>query len=53
MTRQNVTVSSGLADEAIGKLPHGGMAELLLEHAVEKSLLQLVACKDEHDASEP
>jgi hypothetical protein len=37
-TRQNVTVSSGLTDDAIGKLPHGGMAEFLLEHAVQKSL---------------
>jgi len=38
MTAQNVTVSSGLTDDAIGKLPHGGMAELLLEHAVRKSI---------------
>jgi len=38
VTRQNVTVSSGLSDDAIGKLPHGGMAEFLLEHAVQKSL---------------
>jgi hypothetical protein len=38
VTRENVTVSSGLTEDAIGKLPHGGMAELLLEHAVEKSL---------------
>ena len=38
VTRQNATVSSGLTDDAIGKLPHGGMAELLLEHAVQKSL---------------
>jgi hypothetical protein len=38
VTRQNATVSSGLSDDAIGKLPHGGMAEFLLEHAVEKSL---------------
>ena len=38
VTRQNVTVSSGLTDDAIAKLPHGGMAELLLEHAVQKSL---------------
>ena len=38
VTRQNVTVSSGLTDDAIGKLPHGGMAEFLLEHAVQKSL---------------
>jgi hypothetical protein len=38
VTRQKVSVSSGLSDDAIGKLPHGGMAELLLEHAVQKSL---------------
>jgi hypothetical protein len=38
VTRQNVTVSSGLSDDAISKLPHGGMAEFLLEHAVQKSL---------------
>jgi hypothetical protein len=38
VTRQNVTVSSGLTDDAIAKLPHGGMAEFLLEHAVQKSL---------------
>jgi hypothetical protein len=38
VTRQNVTVSSGLTDDTIGKLPHGGMAEFLLEHAVQKSL---------------
>jgi hypothetical protein len=38
VTRENVTVSSGLTDDAIGKLPHGGMAEFLLEHAVQKSL---------------
>jgi hypothetical protein len=38
VTRRNVTVASGLSDDEIGKLPHGGMAELLLEHAVQKSL---------------
>jgi hypothetical protein len=38
LTREKVTASSGLTDDAIGKLPHGGMAEFLLEHAVEKSL---------------
>ncbi len=38
VTRQNVVVSSGLSDDAIGKLPHGGMAEFLLEHAIQKSL---------------
>jgi len=38
VTRQNATVSSGLTDDEISKLPHGGMAELLLEHAVQKGL---------------
>ena len=38
VTRQNVTVSSGLTDDAIRKLPHGGMAEFLLQHAVQKGL---------------
>lgn len=40
VTPQKVTVSSGFTNDAIAKLPHGGMAELLLEHAVEKSLYQ-------------
>jgi len=43
VTRQTVTASSGLTDEAISKLPHGGMAELLLEHAVQKSLYNWLA----------
>jgi hypothetical protein len=38
VTRQSVTITSGLSDDAIRKLPHGGMAEFLLEHAVQKSL---------------
>lgn len=38
VTRQGVTVSSGLSDDQIEKLPHGGMAEFLLEHAVQRSL---------------
>jgi hypothetical protein len=38
VTREKVTPSSTLTDDAIGKLPHGGMAEFLLEHAVQKSL---------------
>lgn len=38
VTRQNATPSSGLTDDAISRLPHGGMAELLLEHAVQNSL---------------
>jgi hypothetical protein len=38
VTRQSVTVSSGLTDDAEEKLPYGGMAEGLLKHAVQKSL---------------
>lgn len=38
VTRQDVTVLPGMTEEAISKLPHGGMAEGLLEHAVRKSL---------------
>lgn len=38
VTRQKVTVSADLTEDAISKLPHGGMAEFLLQHAVQKSL---------------
>lgn len=38
VTPQNVIVSSGLTQDEEHKLPHGGMAEGLLEHAVRKSL---------------
>jgi hypothetical protein len=38
VTRQNVAVSAGMTEEEINKLPHGGMAEYLLEHAVQFSL---------------
>ena len=38
VTRQNVSVYSGMRDDEIARLPHGGMAEFLLEHAVQKSL---------------
>jgi len=38
VTRQSVTVFPGMTDGAVNKLPHGGMAENLLEHAVQKSL---------------
>jgi hypothetical protein len=38
VTRQNVTISSGLSDDAIRNLPNGGMAESLLEHALQKGL---------------
>jgi hypothetical protein len=38
VTRQNATVSPGMAEDEVNKLPHGGMAENLLEHAVQFSL---------------
>lgn len=38
VTQQKVSASSGLTDEEMNKLPYEGMAEGLLEHAVEKSL---------------
>src|ERR1700678_2492674 len=38
VTRQNATVSAGMTEDEIHKLPHGGMAESLLEHAVTYSL---------------
>ncbi|WP_260706802.1 hypothetical protein [Edaphobacter flagellatus] len=38
VTRQNAAVSSGMTDDEEKKLPHGGMAEGLLKHAVQFSL---------------
>ena len=38
ITRQNAAVSDGMTESEINKLPHGGMAEGLLEHAVQFSL---------------
>jgi hypothetical protein len=38
VTRQNAAVSSGMSDDEEKKLPHGGMAEGLLKHAVQFSL---------------
>lgn len=38
VTRQNAAVSSGITEEEEHKLPYGGMAEGLLEHAVQFSL---------------
>jgi hypothetical protein len=38
VTRESVFVSSGLTDDAEEKLPHGGMAEGLLKHVVQRSL---------------
>jgi hypothetical protein len=38
VTRQNTVVSSGMTEEEEHKLPHGGMAEGLIQHAVQFSL---------------
>jgi hypothetical protein len=38
VTQQNATVSSGMTEDEQHKLPHGGMAEGLLKHAVQYSL---------------
>ena len=38
VTRQNATPSAGMTDGEVKKLPHGGMAESLLEHSVQFSL---------------
>ncbi len=38
VTRQNAAVSSGMTEDEEHKLPHGGMAEGLLKHAVQFSL---------------
>lgn len=38
VTRQNASVSPGMTEAEVSKLPHGGMAEGLLEHAVQFSL---------------
>ncbi|HZQ45283.1 MAG TPA: hypothetical protein VFA99_18680 [Acidobacteriaceae bacterium] len=38
VTREDAILSSGMTDEQVQKLPHQGMAELLLQHAVRFSL---------------
>jgi hypothetical protein len=38
VSRQNAAVSSGMSDDEERRLPHGGMAEALLKHAVQFSL---------------
>ena len=38
VTRQNAAISAGMTEGEVNKLPHGGMAEGLLEHAVQFSL---------------
>ena len=47
VARQDVAVSAGMTESEVDKLPHGGMAEGLLEHAVQFSLNSwLVASND-------
>jgi hypothetical protein len=46
VTRQNAAVSSGMTEDEEHKLPHGGMAEGLLEHAVEFSLNSWLVASD-------
>jgi hypothetical protein len=46
VTRQNATVSAGMTEAEINKLPHGGMAEGLLEHAVRFSLNNWLAASN-------
>jgi hypothetical protein len=38
VTRQNAAVSGGMTDDEVNKLPYKGMAESLLQHAVQFSL---------------
>jgi len=46
VTRQNAAVSAGMAESEMNKLPHGGMAERLLEHAVQYSLNNWLAASN-------
>ena len=46
VTRQNVAVSAGMTEDDVNKLPHGGMAEGLLEHAVQYSLNNWLAASN-------
>ena len=46
VTRQNVEVSAGMTEQEVNKLPHGGMAEGLLEHAVQFSLNNWLAASN-------
>ena len=46
VTRQNATVSSSMTEDEERKLPHGGMAEGLLKHAVQYSLNNWLAASD-------
>jgi hypothetical protein len=46
VTRQNVAVSPGMTEGEVNNLPHGGMAEGLLEHAVQFSLNNWLAASN-------
>ena len=46
VSRQNAAVSSGMTDDEERRLPHGGMAEGLLEHAVQFSLNNWLAASN-------
>jgi len=46
VNRQGATVSAGMTESEVSKLPHGGMAELLLEHAVQFSLNHWLVASD-------
>ncbi|WP_263415967.1 hypothetical protein [Terriglobus albidus] len=46
VTRQNAAVSAGMTEGEMTKLPHGGMAEGLLEHAVQYSLNNWLAASN-------
>jgi hypothetical protein len=46
VTRQNVAVSPGMTEGEVNRLPHGGMAEGLLEHAVQFSLNNWLAASN-------
>jgi hypothetical protein len=46
VTRQNAAVTSGMSDDEERKLPHGGMAEGLLKHAVQFSLNSWLVASD-------
>ena len=46
VTRQNAAVSAGMTDDEVNKLPYKGMAEGLLEHAVQFSLNNWLAASN-------
>ena len=46
VTRQTVAASNGMSEGEVNKLPHGGMAEGILEHAVQFSLNNWLAASN-------